>query len=110
MSQLHQAFQEKKQLPHQDYEQHYPLQDMWITLSTIICSRNVSFGGLLSIWGNLSNMPFTQGSESSGAGNKWPDICEDEMEDQKNSNCLVEKNNTEERHSISLLIGERGKE
>lgn len=36
-------------------------------------------------------MQFTQASESSGAGHKWSDICEDEMEDQKNSNCLVEK-------------------
>jgi len=32
----------------------------------------------------------------SGVGNKWSDICEDEMEDQKNWNCLVGKKKKKE--------------
>lgn len=51
----------KNQLPHQDYEQQCPLQDMWITFPTIIYPRKASFGGLLSIWGNLSNMQIYSG-------------------------------------------------
>lgn len=100
----------KKQLPHQDYEQQCPLQDMWITLPTIIHPRKASFGGLLSIWGNLSNMQIYSGLWVLRTGEqmirhlwRW-DGRPKELE------LFSWKKKIEERHGSSLLIGERGKE